>query len=306
MRPAILRLDDSLDAQSDFRLAAEGRGGRCVEALDLGPSMRLWSPASTLEGLRKRLARDLPATKDPDLVFAGSGDFHHVTPLLIERAVAAFGGPITVIHFDNHPDWVRFARGRHCGSWVGEACRLPGVAKVITVGVCSPDIGGRRAHQGEIALLESGQLELYAWKSPDGGAEVNLGTRSWPTISNLGEAAFLDLLNARVETSRVYVTLDKDVLAHEEAISNWDQGEASLSFISAALQRITSGRRLVGADVVGDWSKAKYGGAPGLAWIKRFESFLDQPRSPPDSDLARVINQQTNLRLLDAFAKAAA
>ncbi|WP_304165562.1 hypothetical protein [Phenylobacterium aquaticum] len=306
MRPVILRLDDALDAQSDFARAVEGLGGRRLEARDLGPAMRLWSPAARLGDLRDRLGQDLPATERADLVFAGSGDFHHVSPLLIARAIAAAGGPVTVIHFDNHPDWIRFARGRHCGSWVGEAARLPGVAKVITLGVCSPDIGRGRARQGDVALLGSGQLELYAWQAPDGAAEVVLDDRAWPTISGLGEAAFLDLLDRRVETRQVYVTLDKDVLAHDEAVSNWDQGQASLAFVIAALRRVASGRQVIGADVVGDWSRAVYGGTPGRAWTKRVEAYLDQPRHAPDPALARTINEAANLRLLDAFAEAAA
>ena len=88
MRPVFLRLDDALDDQRDFARAAESGGGRSLDARDLGPAMRLWSPASRLADLRSRLVRDLPPAERADLVFAGSGDFHHVSPLLIERALA--------------------------------------------------------------------------------------------------------------------------------------------------------------------------------------------------------------------------
>lgn len=306
MRPVFLRLDDALDDQRDFARAAESQGGRSLDARDLGPAMRLWSPASRLADLRSRLVRDLPPAERADLVFAGSGDFHHVSPLLIERALASAGGPATVIHLDNHPDWMTCARGRHCGSWVGEAARLPGVAKVITIGVCSPDIGRARAHQGDIGLLEAGRLELYAWRAPEGEAEVVLNGRAWPTVAALGEAAFLDLLDRRIDTRQVYVTLDKDVLAGDEAVSNWDQGQASLAFVLAVLDRVAAGREMIGADVVGDWSRPVYGGTPGRAWTKRVEAYLDQPRHAPDAAIARRINEPANLKLLDAFARAAA
>jgi hypothetical protein len=235
------------------------------------------------------------------VAFAGSGDFHHVTSLLIERAAARAGGPLTVLHFDNHPDWVRHARGRHCGSWVGEAARLPGVAKVITIGVCSPDIGRRRSQRGDLSLIGEGRLDLYAWRAPDGGEAVALEGRSWPTITALGEAAFIARLAAEIPTREIYVTIDKDVLAAEDAVTNWDQGQASVGFLIDAIEAAAEGRRVVGADVVGDWSNAVYGDGPVAVMLKRGEAMLDQPWSRPGPQAASAVNEAANLRLLTLF-----
>src|SRR5512146_2851741 len=150
MRAALLQLDDALDRQPALMARVVAEGGRVVAARDLGPAMRLWSREETLAALRARFAEASPEG-EAELVFAGSGDFHHVTPLLLERAAARAGEPVTVLHFDNHPDWVRFARGRHCGSWVGRAARMSGVARVVTIGVTSPDIGRARARDGDLA-----------------------------------------------------------------------------------------------------------------------------------------------------------
>lgn len=304
MRPLILQLDGALESQTDLQRAALQIGGRLLSARDLGPAFRLWSSPATLEDLRERLQTCLPID-EAELVFAGSGDFHHVTPLLIERAMAAAEGPITVLHFDNHPDWVRQAEGRHCGSWVGRAARMPGVARVITIGVCSPDVGRGRAREGDLALLAEGRLELYAWTAPDGGEALVLDGRAWPTIESLGEAAFLDLLDSSIPTSSLYVTIDKDVLRAQDALTNWDQGRASLDFVVAAIRRASAGRRVIGADVVGDWSPAVYGGAPGARLLKRGEALLDQPWCGPAPDAARAVNEAANLRLLDLFAELA-
>jgi arginase family enzyme len=141
MRAALLHLDAALTRQETLAAQVIGGGGRDLDVRDLGPELRLWSRPQALERLAERLRQDLPASAGPALVFTGSGDFHHVSPILLRRAIEAAGcDAVTVLHFDNHPDWVRFAGGVHCGSWVGQAARLPGVAKVITAGVCSPDI----------------------------------------------------------------------------------------------------------------------------------------------------------------------
>jgi hypothetical protein len=302
VRPAILQLDDALQPQARLRRRVSEAGGRTLAALDLGPRLRLWSRRSGLAALRDRLADGLPALDEPELVFAGSGDFHHVTPLLLERAIARFGGPVTVLHFDNHPDWVRQAAGRHCGSWVGVAARLPGVEQVITIGPCSPDVGGRRARQGDLSLLSEGRLALYAWAAPDGGEELVVEGRSWPTVSGMGEAAFLDHLVASLGTRRIYVTLDKDVLAPADAVTNWDQGQASLDFVLAAIARAAADRQLIGADVVGDWSRPIYGGDLVSQLLRRAEALLDQPRGRAAADAGVAVNEAANLRLLDLFA----
>jgi hypothetical protein len=297
----LLNLDDALERQGALAAAVAERDGKVLCARDLGPSLRLWSLRRPLEALRARLAEALPEAGEPELVFAGSGDFHHVTPTLLARAVARAGEPVTVVHFDNHPDWARFATGLHCGSWVGRAARLEGVERVITVGAASPDLGRRKAPEGDLALVAEGRLEVFAWTAPDGGPELRLAGRAWPTISALGEAAFLDLLDATVATRAVYVTIDKDVLRREDAVTNWDQGQASLDFVEAAVRRIARGRRLVGADVVGDWSRPAYGHGP-CAWLKRGEAFLDQPLRAPPAEAAAGVNEAANLRLLELFA----
>jgi hypothetical protein len=306
MRPVILQLDDAFERQPALGREVLARGGRVLAARDLGPPLRLWSRASTLGELKRRLADCLPMRGEAEVVFAGSGDFHHVTPLLLERAIAAAGEPVTLIHFDNHPDWVRHAPGRHCGSWVGRAARLDGVGRVVTIGVTSPDIGRARARQGDLALIAEDRLDLFAWAAPDGGDEVVLEGRAWPTISALGEAAFLDLLEAAVPTGAVYVTLDKDVLRAEDAVTNWDQGLASLDFVMAAVRRLAESRRIVGADVVGDWSSPVYGGGAGAGLLKLGEAMLDQPWSRPEPVDAGQVNEAVNLRLLEMFEGLAA
>lgn len=306
MQAALLHLDTALIGQDALAERVAAAGGRAVDARDLGPALRLWSRPKALEALRARLREALPATEGAALVMAGSGDFHHVSPLLLERALEAAAdlAAVTVLHFDNHPDWVQFGNGVHCGSWVGWAARLPKVAKVITVGVCSRDIRAPSPRRADLALVADDRLELYAYHEPDGAEAVRLCGREWPTIEAVGEAAFADLLAARIATEAIYITIDKDVLQASDAATNWDQGRTSLAFLKRLLSLLLSRHRLIGADVVGDWSPARYGVGPVAALMKRGEALLDQPWSKP-APAARAANENVNLELFQLLAQGA-
>jgi arginase family enzyme len=239
------------------------------------------------------------------VVFCGSGDFHHVTPLLLNRALQAQGSaPVTVLHFDNHPDWVRFSPGAHCGSWVGHVARMPQVDRVLTIGVCSDDIHPSRAKGADLQILQTGRVELYAYRPAAAPDAIEMCGHRWPTIAAMGEKAFLNFLPGRIRTKAVYVTIDKDVLAPSEAGTNWDQGCTSVAFLADMLASALEGRRLVGADVVGDWSAPRYG--PGLvaSLLKRAEAALDQPRGAPAAGILAA-NETVNLALLDQLTRAA-
>lgn len=302
MRTALLHLDTALTGQRELARSVASRGGRNLDCRHLGPALRLWSRPRALERLRNRVAASLPASDGPFLVFSGSGDFHHITPTLLARASEAAGAPpVTLLHFDNHPDWVKFDNGAHCGSWVGKAARIPNVARVITVGVCSPDVRDPGRKGADLDLVTEDRVELYAYRAPDGGETVGVAGREWPTVEAMGEAAFLDFLPTRIPTADVYVTIDKDVLQAADAGTNWDQGRTSLAFLKAMLSRIGEHHRVIGADVVGDWSPAVYGGGLFAGLLKQGEALLDQPWSRPDAT-AQASNQAANLQLLDLIA----
>jgi arginase family enzyme len=302
MRTALLHLDGALTGQRELAQSVWGRGGRGIDLRHLGPALRLWSRPRALQRFRARVASDLPASGGATLVFSGSGDFHHITPTLLDRACeAADHPPVTVLHFDNHPDWVRFANGVHCGSWVGRAARLPNVARVVTVGVCSADIDRPEGKGADLDLLNEERVELYAYRAPRGAQSVSLAGREWPTIEAMGEPAFLDFLPTRIPTAAVYLTIDKDVLQAADAGTNWDQGRTSLAFLKAMVARIGAHHRIIGADVVGDWSPAVYGGGPLASLLKRGEALLDQPWSRPPAAV-QAMNQAANLELLDLLA----
>ena len=148
VRLRVLDLDGSLTQQP--ALAQRSETVQVVPMDDLADGLRLWATTPALEEFRRRLNRLAePAGEGPVVTFLGSGDFHHLAALLIERAA----GPVSVVHFDNHPDWVRFPPAWHCGSWVNRVLDMDHVARVVTIGPCGGDLDWPQLKGANLAAL---------------------------------------------------------------------------------------------------------------------------------------------------------
>jgi arginase family enzyme len=256
-----------------------------------------------MQQVRERLVQ--ADANGPAVTMIGSGDFHHLAVLLIERVRE----PVTVVHFDNHPDWVRWAPRWHCGSWVNEALQLTQVAKIITLGPCSDDLVRPQLKGGNLQALSSGKLVLLPWRHApsrvwgriaDGaGHRQQDGHLIWRNLADAGNDNLEFILN-QIETDAVWLTIDKDVLPESEALTNWDQGQMPLRAILDLIRGIGARKRIAGADICGEFSP------PALRNpFKRIESLIDRPqRSADGAGLAR--NEAVNRELLAAICQVAA
>jgi arginase family enzyme len=270
----ILDTDGSVDTDA-LTSAAPWASVTRVDLRDLGPALRLWSRRRNIGAARTRIG----AAPDPrpSITFLGSGDFHHLAALLIERVQE----PFTVLHFDNHPDWVRLAPRWHCGAWVNRVLELPNVQRVVTVGPCSDDLVNPGRKGGNLPALDSGRLALFPWQHApsrarriaDGPGHAWRGGRiHW---RNLGERQLEDavrLVLAAIPTGTVWITIDKDVLPEHEALTNWDQGRMPVAVLTAMLCAVGHHKKILGADICGGYSPPRHAN-----WLKRIESKLDQP-----------------------------
>lgn len=223
-------------------------------------------------------------------VFTGSGDYHHLTWLLLKHL--NMQEDIQLIVCDNHPDNMRYPFGIHCGSWVYWASRLPRVKHIHVIGIGSADITARHAWENHWSPLIKGKLTYWStgvdarWLRCLGAAEQALAFPDADSLMN----AFLQKMDA---TLPVYLSIDKDVLSPEVVNTNWDQG----MFLEAHLQRLLTAcqGRLVGADITGDVSAYQY-----QSRFKRWLSAADGQETPSDSVLRQWQQRQNalNLRLL--------
>jgi hypothetical protein len=314
MQLLLLHLDDALASQPDFMRSCLTAGAHEIHASDDGPALRLWAKEQDFEAFAGRLARQMPRVRqDARLCFIGSGDFHHATSLLLESALQGEEKPVTIIHFDNHPDWVRFAGGMHCGSWVNRAAQNAQVDKVITIGACSKDLQRPERKGANLSLLSTGALELYPYDHAPSRVRKDYGsgachTRApgcieWKTIASLGEDNFIAHLLSRIKTENVYLTIDKDVFVRDDAVTNWDQGSMRLPYLLSMIAAIGDTHRIIGADVIGDYSRPVYAGSPWTVLAKHAEVLIDQPLGSPDPTSAMRINSEGNHKLLTALSQ---
>lgn len=300
----VLDLDASLNEQAPVRERLnDGRAAR-LDLFALGPSLRLWSGGRSWQRLAEALGEADAGGPAPRLTLIGSGDFHHVTAALLARAP----GPLTVVHFDNHPDWCRCFPARHCGSWVNMALEMEHVRRVVTIGPCSDDLDRPDRKRANLGALSQGHHQVFAWRRrattvrvPVTGGEghhCREGLLSWRNVEDEDFAAFMAGVVERLPTERIWITVDKDVLAPAEALTNWDQGLMPLERLTEALRILASARRIVGADICGEYAPLRHRHPMKIA-----ESLADQPRRPADGALAAGLsrNAETNRVLLDTF-----
>lgn len=279
-----------------------------MEAKNIGKRIRLWSKEKSLDKLASLLHEEFFASKTemPRLFYMGSGDFHHVSALILAETLRKAVRPVTVIHFDNHPDWVNFKNGMHCGSWVNRAIANDRVENFITIGVCSNDLEQPDKKGGNVSLLFQSKLKLFPYTHAPShiSAKHKAGKYyHWQCISQIGESAFMMQLLKEIPTEDVYITIDKDVLAREDCESNWDQGAMRLPYLTSLIRAIGQKHNVIGADVTGDYSKPKYAGSLWQRAIKNGEALLDQPYVPPSTKKASDLNSRTNQILLDVFSE---
>jgi hypothetical protein len=85
------------------------------------------------------------------------------------------------------------------------------------------------------------------------------------------------------------------VMQTRDAVVNWDSGHLILDEVQKILRAFftAANSRLVGMDVVGDWSPVRVDGL-----FRRFLDWLEHPSLAVDSDEARRTNERTNLALV--------
>ena len=275
--PLVLDLDGSLRAMNRPGLVRMDLTG-WQERIRFGCTGRDWRTFSTHLD-----------TLFPDVhgsVLMGSGDFHHVSAFLVARQRQHTG--LHVLVCDNHPDNMRFPFGIHCGSWVAHVARMPHVACVDVVGICSPDVGWAHAWENYLMPLYQGRVRYWTI-----GAELGwmraLGLRD--AARNFDDAASLvrGLSSALSGADApLYLSIDKDVLCEDVARTNWDQGRLMLddllSIIAAAAPR------MIGSDITGEVSTHRY----RTRW-KRWLSALDGQPDIASGDLLRWQRQQVEV-----------
>lgn len=225
--------------------------------------------------------------KMPPVVFMGSGDYHHITWLLLEQ-YREFGEPIQVIVFDNHPDNMRYPWGIHCGSWVYHASKLPFVAQVNVLGIASTDVEVFHSVENHLSGLYSGKIRYWCI-GRDLGWMRTLGIRQSNSFDSCADLLQAFETHLKAVKLPIYLSIDKDVLAPQDAHTNWDQGVMRLSEMLRAMDLMQG--RVIGSDVTGEISVYQY--------RSRFKQFLSDLDSQPEIAATDLIRWQTEHQVIN-------
>jgi arginase family enzyme len=258
-----------------------------VDARDWGPRLRFSAPPRLIgEFYREHETR----VASPFLLY-GSGDFHYLTALWLRRVAQ----PITLISFDNHPDWDVRPPKWACGGWVNRALEFLYVKHVAVWGCGNFECWWPHQIFGNRRAERAGILEVHPWA--DGRPAKDRQRRGAILLDNWREhfEYFLKNLGIRI----VYVTIDLDCLCAEEAVTNWESGCFTIVDLQWALGRLREWCRIIGGDICGAYSPPRY-----ARWKQKFASEWDRPRLDlPDAAQIRRINLAALERLWPALAQ---
>jgi hypothetical protein len=290
----ILDLDGALTTQK----ALVG-GRRAVHnARNWGPRIRMACGFGQFRRFEQNLSDLLGSEVDdePHMTFYGSGDFHHVSLALVRR----LREPFNLLVIDNHPDWMRGVPFLHCGTWLRHALLLPMARRIFHVGG-EVDFDNSYRWMAPWRELREGRITPFpAYRRFRRGAWAGVEhepLRPSPS-THAGRKRVEELLRPyrqELADRPLYISLDKDVLAANEAVVNWDSGLLAMSEVNAVLDGFTAAAdgRLAGMDVVGDWSPVHVQG-----WFRKMFHLTEHPPLDIDPDYANHVNQCVNLRLL--------
>jgi hypothetical protein len=257
----VFDIDGSVTTQSAFLQRFQSK----IKSYSLLPfkrALRLWCSQSRFVDASK--AMQMPNIHQFSLL--GSGDYHHLTLALL----AQHQTPFTLVLFDNHPDWMRPPHQYHCGTWIYAAARMPQVARIVIVGLENGDLQGKNFQSGDVESYLNQKIVLLPYL-PVSAMIQQKNVQLLSSLKQNLQTGIKEILDAII-TKHVYVSVDKDCLRAEDAITNWEQGTLPLDTVTASIDGIRSQFDIIGADTVGDYSPPTF--ISPLKWIG---SFLDRP-----------------------------
>jgi hypothetical protein len=189
---------------------------------------------------------------------------------------------------------------------VTHALALPCVAQIVTLGPGGKDLEWPELKFGNLEAVVAGRLEVFPWRRTRSRVVRRYGdTACWRQRGtmlewvHLCERVWTEVaaeIAAAIPTDAVYLTIDKDAIEPAEAATNWDQGAMTVHQIEILVAALSREKRIVGADICGDYSVPRVEGL-----LRRAVSLTDRGKVAHNPE-ALSINSRTNARLVSALA----
>ena len=239
-----MHLDDAWTwIESDIESAAG-----FVDASEFGPQLRYVARPKDIAKFEDMVVKSLPK-----FILYGSGDFHHLAGTFVRKAVLDLED-VTLISFDNHPDWAITPPKWACGSWINRALELPQIVAAHIWGCGNYELTFPSRLMANRSALKTGRLNIHAWaerQTPAISQRFKCMTKSnwrdqWTT--------FAKNLNGK----KAYITIDMDCLTDAEAITNWENGLYTCDEIVWAINLLKQNTQIIAGDICGAKSTPSY------------------------------------------------
>jgi arginase family enzyme len=247
-----------------------------VDATNWGPQLRFSTSPRAVEQFYREVAPQLGK-----FVLYGSGDFHHLSALWLRSRPE----PVTLVSFDNHPDWDIRPPRWCCGGWINRALELPQVRDVAIWGCGNFECWWPHQIFGNRRAERQGVLDVHPWADDRSAKERQ---RRGAILRENWRQVFDHFVQA-IAGENLYVTIDLDCLNASEAVTNWESGYFTVADVQWALVKLRESSQIIGGDICGAYSPPQYARSK-----QRFAAEFDHPKLQlPAADQIRVINGVT-------------
>lgn len=239
---------------------------------------REWGPALRYCTTKKLVEKFHATVRDELAPFTlyGSGDFHHLTAVLLRR----INEPFTLVSFDNHPDWDIRPPNWGCGTWLNRALELPTLQRAVVWGCANGELNW----PGRMFARRDRRLDAHPWAEKT----VASSQRIWRAVTRMNWRNEFSTFASGLANAAVYVTVDLDCLNEDEALTNWENGLFTAADVAWALRELRRHVRLIGGDVCGGWSVSEY-----RRPFQKLAAWIDHPKpSPTNLETARARNSR--------------
>ncbi len=214
--------------------------------------------------------------------------------------------------FDHHPDWDIIQPILSCGSWVTRILKKANIKKVVLLGISSNDISSISIQTGNTRSLQNDRVEIYPYEhkstftmlkdvpkciSLDIERGIFRKKINWKELKGKDLAEFFLSVLKRIPTKEVYLSIDKDCLKSDYALTNWEEGNFKLDELLTILKLIKENLKIVGMDIVGDYSLPLTKGM-----LRGLVSYFDHPKNfsakGKEESFITSVNEKTNLEIL--------
>ena len=251
-----------------------------LDLRDWGPRLRYSATPALLDSFFETVQPTLPA-----FTLYGSGDFHHLSALWLRNLSA----PVSLVSFDNHPDWDIRPPYWGCGGWINRALSFPNVQRASVWGCGNFELRFPSRLFANRTALKNGRLEVHAWAERQSAAVA----RRFDCMTRENWRDRFARFAASLKDGSVYITVDMDCLSSETAVTNWENGLFTADDVAWAIGEVRSNANMVGADVCGARSVPKY-----ARWRQRFAGNWDHPKAPQVDAATALRTNLTALRII--------